>query len=202
MLILASKSPRRAQLLKDAGYTFTQIESPFSDPLQPDAAATGLDGARQLALTLAHKKALALAASSTLSHIPNPTILAADTICVDEHGKLIGTPDTASRARHMLESFENKTHHVVTACSVLTPHSNLESTLVDVASVHVGHVGRAHIDTYLATNKWQGKAGGYNLSERVMAGWPITVKGDHDTVTGLPVSKLKSLLAQHGIHPT
>jgi septum formation protein len=201
MLILASKSPRRAHLLKEAGYQFTQIESPFNDPLEPDSASNGLENAKYLALALAHKKALALVAAPALSHIPNPTILAADTICVDEHGKLIGTPDSPSRARHMLESFENKTHHVVTACSILTPHLRLESSCVDIASVHVGHIGRARIDAYIATGKWQGKAGAYNLSERVSDGWPITVEGDHDTVTGLPVNKLKSLLTQHAILP-
>ncbi len=198
MLILASKSPRRAYLLKNAGYDFIQLESPFCDPLEPDPNATGLEGAKKLALLLARQKAHALAASPKLP--PNPTILAADTICVDDAGRLIGTPDSESRAREMIQSFENKTHHVVTACWILTPRGP-ESCLADIATVHVGSIGPARLQTYLDTGKWQGKAGGYNLSERVADGWPITIEGDHDTVTGLPINKLKSLLAAHGIHP-
>jgi septum formation protein len=199
MLILASKSPRRAQLLKEAGYTFIQLESPFTDPPEPDPSSRGLQGACDLAIKLATQKAHALAKSPSLP--PNSVILAADTICVDDQGQLIGTPQTQARAREIILAFTNKTHHVVTGCSILSPDGQ-ETTFADSAAVHVGHISDSQLAEYLATNQWQGKAGGYNLSQRVMAGWPITVQGDHDTVTGLPIQKLLAPLARHSIHPS
>jgi septum formation protein len=222
MLILASKSPRRAQMLSEAGFRFLQVQSPFVDPADPAGVVgevepgrnvadslTGLERAHKLAGRLAEKKALALIESDLLDGIDDPLVIGADTICVDQTGKLIGTPEDEAQARAMITAFEGHAHWVVSACCLVKPgiktgiQTRTEvTTIVDHAQVTVGQIGPDKIAAYLSTGKWQGKAGGYNLSERVMAGWPISVEGDPDTVTGLPVKKLAQALSHHfGIQP-
>jgi predicted house-cleaning NTP pyrophosphatase (Maf/HAM1 superfamily) len=61
--------------------------------------------------------------------------------------------------------------------------------------VRVGHIPDLEIEWYLASGQWRGKAGAYNLSERLTAGWPIEYDGDPGTIMGLPMRKLTGRLA-------
>jgi septum formation protein len=72
----------------------------------------------------------------------------------------------------------------------------VDERLADVAVVTWGQVSADTIDTYVASGEWAGKAGGYNLAERVAAGWPITVEGDPATVMGVPMRKLLPVLRE------
>jgi septum formation protein len=54
------------------------------------------------------------------------------------------------------------------------------------------------VSAYIASGEWRGKAGGYNFTQRVEAGWPLDVRGDTDTVVGLPIRLVRSMLRQHG----
>ena len=62
------------------------------------------------------------------------------------------------------------------------------------ARVTFGALGNAEIDRYVSSGAWRGKAGGYNLSERLAAGWPITYRGDATTIMGLPMRALRERL--------
>ncbi|MFK7790335.1 MAG: nucleoside triphosphate pyrophosphatase [Phycisphaeraceae bacterium] len=190
-LILASQSPRRAELLREARIDFEQRSPPFADPDQPPAHLRG-DEAEAYAASLAAQKARSLAAVLTGSAV----ILAADTICVDDHGELVGKPRDRAHAWEMLRSFIETEHRVLTGVSLLRVGSDEQAieSFADVAVVRFGSVGEFELDAYLDTDDWQGKAGGYNLFDRQAAGWPIEVEGDPTTVVGLPMRRLVPML--------
>jgi len=192
-LLLASRSPRRAALLREAGYVIEQCDPPFDDPPNPQGDAHQTP--QQLAANLAARKAFSLP--------PSPcVILAADTICTACNGGLLGTPTSRSEARTMIDSFVNNVHDVVTAVVLRPSQQGSEVTFVDTARVCFGSVNNDQSEAYLATNQWRGKAGGYNLFDRQADGWPIHVEGDPTTVVGLPMKKLVPALAKLGIYPT
>lgn len=190
-LILASQSPRRKQLLSEAGFVFEQRSPPFADPDQPPDHLRGHE-ATAYAAALAEQKAASLA-----EQLPGPAlILAADTICVDEAGDLIGKPRDRVHARAMVRSFIDAEHRVITGVALLRVggDGSAMQSFADVAVVRFGSVSSEQLDTYLATEDWQGKAGGYNLFDRQAAGWPIEVEGDPTTVVGLPMKRLLPML--------
>ncbi|MBX2851186.1 MAG: Maf family protein [Phycisphaeraceae bacterium] len=187
-LILASQSPRRAQLLTEAGFVFEQRSPPLADPDQPPEHLRGHE-AEAYAVSLAKQKAASLA-----EQIDGPAlILAADTICVDAAGELVGKPRDAGHARAMVGSFVQAEHRVLTGVALLKVGSAVES-FADAAVVRFGAVNDEQLDAYLATDGWRGKAGGYNLFDRQAAGWPIEVEGDPTTVVGLPMRRLAGML--------
>ncbi len=189
--ILASQSPRRAQLLTEAGVVFEQRSPPFADPDQPPGHLRG-DEAEAYAAALAEQKANSLA-----ELIDGPAlILSADTICVDDAGALVGKPRDRAHADVMLRSFIEAEHRVLTGVALLRvgPGEPVMASFADVAVVRFGSLSEQQLDVYLTTDDWRGKAGGYNLFDRQAAGWPITVDGDPATVVGLPMRRLMPML--------
>lgn len=190
-LVLASKSPRRAQLLTEAGFLFEQRSPPFADPDQPPEHLRGHE-AEGYAAALAEQKARSLA-----TQIMGPAIiLAADTICVDAAGALVGKPRDRDHAHAMVGSFIEAEHRVLTGVALLSAgveRLTIES-FADTATVRFGSISSEQLEDYLATDDWRGKAGGYNLFDRQAAGWPIEVDGDPTTVVGLPMRRLVPLL--------
>ena len=205
-LVLASQSPRRAQLLRDAGFVFTQQSPPFADPDQPEAEQPhSLPEAERYAADLAMQKAMSMVQVMERHAV----VIAADTLCVSmspgTEGTLIGKPTGQEDARAMVSGFMNAAHAVVTGVALAEVNpgqpaaDSVITTLADTAVVTFGQVTDAELDRYLDTNDWQGKAGGYNLFDRQAAGWPITVEGDSTTVVGLPMEKLLPALDELGI---
>ena len=202
-LILASRSPRRRALLEADGLRFVAVDPPFDDP---DAVAHGpdeapADHAVELARTKAHSLARALRDRSIdpgPGVAPPAILLAADTMCVGPEGRGIGKPADADEARAMLRRFVGRRHEVVTGVCLLRLNANAEATgelaFADAAQVRWGEVGEGALDAYAAGEQWRGKAGGYNLNERLEAGWPIEVEGDPATVMGLPMRRLRGAL--------
>lgn len=199
-LIMASRSDSRGQLLREGGYEFDQLLPPFNDPVWPDETAG--DKVETLAVNLAEKKALSLLETLDLSRSPQAVILAGDTICIDPAGRLVGQPSDSDHARQMIASFVNTSHQVITAVALVGAGWSNPVKMFDAATVRFGPIGVADIKAYIVAGDWRGKAGGYNLFERLDHGWPITVDGDPTTVVGLPMEKLRPLLAQCGVLPT
>jgi len=96
----------------------------------------------------------------------------------------------------MLHLMSGRTQRVVTGVALVNPNNPQDHRLMvtDVAMVTFGPLEGTEIDRYVETNGWQGKAGGYNLAERIADGWAITVEGDPDTVVGLPTQRLTQWL--------
>lgn len=192
-LILASQSPRRAQLLREAGVAFEQRSPPFADPDQPPSDLRGHQ-AEDYAVRLAVSKAV----SYVRAYGADVRVLAADTLCVDTDGQLVGKPADREQAQAMLRSFIGGTHRVITGVAMTDAKTSGDppiNAFADAAAVTFGTIDDHQLAAYLASNDWRGKAGGYNLFDRQADGWPITVCGDPSTVVGLPMRRLGPMLS-------
>ena len=197
-LILASRSPRRARLLREAGIEFEVVEPGFADPPERPIGESAED-AEGIVVRLATQKAASLADAFG----PDTLILGADTLCIGPGGDLIGTPETRQRAEAMVRSFIGRTHRVITGVCLMpgtrgsggvgtgaAAGVRAVETFADTARVTLGQLDEVILQTYLDSDAWRGKAGGYNLFDRRDAGWPLSVEGDETTVVGLPMKML------------
>lgn len=199
-LLLASRSPRRAMLLREAGFMFTQVDPPFADPADPNLAFAEDHDGPATAIRLAERKIQSIPDDWFASHASAVT-LTADTLGVTPAGRLVGTPETRDQARAMIADLLNQTHTIVTAVALRQPDGQTHA-FADTAAVNLGQVNEDQLREYVQSDQWVGKAGGYNLLERQNAGWRITVHGDPATVMGLPMQRLVPRLQQLGIVPT
>jgi len=195
LLLLASRSPRRRQLLLEARIPHLAEDPGVDDgTLRPGPAATPSHWVTALAF---------LKAAAGLSRRPahSGVVLGSDTVCVLD-GRILGQPRDRAEAAWMLRSFENRPHEVVTGVALTWQprHGPRRRHLfADASTVRIGSLGEQRIGEYLATERWRGKAGAYNLEERLEAGWPIEFDGDPTTVVGLPMRRLIPRLRELGI---
>lgn len=123
-------------------------------------------------------------------------VLGADTVVVlgDE---VIGQPRDRDDARRIIVQLCDRPHEVVTGVAIFDLNGTTAPahTYAERATVNVGSIPADEIEAYLETGAWQGKAGAYNLSERIEAGWPITHDGDPACIMGLPMISLARILA-------
>jgi len=189
-LLLASRSPRRLLLLREAGYHVDTIAT-FIDDGQ---LAPGRVTVAQWTAALAHLKATA-AARNSITPGADALIIGADTI-VECDGRIIGQPRDADHARQIILHLSDREHDVITGVSIIHVATGCEDLFTDTARVTVGVIPSDSIDQYIATGQWRGKAGAYNLTERLAAGWPIQFEGDPATIMGLPMQRLSRHLAR------
>ena len=184
---LASTSPRRRELLAAAGIEFDAAHPGLDD----GQLAPGSIDPERWVMALAYLKA---ASALHTKSVPGACIiLGADTIVVQD-GRTFGQPTDAADARRMLVAMRNADHDVLTGVALIDPRTGAREIFADRAIVHVGHISDDEIERYIASDLWRGKAGAYNLSERLAAGWPITFEGDPGTIMGLPMRMLPDRL--------
>lgn len=187
-VFLASRSPRRRQLLHEAG-----LSHRFGHPgIEDSELEPGRVSPAQWVAALAYLKARA-----GMESIQNnaDVVIGADTACVKD-GELIGTPADAAEAEKIVRRLSRGRHEVVTGVAILEPRTGRRNLFVDRASVNVGDLSDDMVRDYIASGQWAGKAGAYNLTERIAGGWPIEYVGRADTIMGLPVAPLKQRLAR------
>lgn len=185
-VLLASRSPRRSSLLAEAGIEHRAEHPGFDDAdLRP-----GNVSPPQWVSALAYLKAWAKHEETGKARA---LIIGADTACVLD-GELIGTPASEGEARTMLRRFVGRSHDVVTGVAIIEADNGRRHLFSDTARVEFGALSPDEIERYAATGLWAGKAGAYNLSERLEAGWPIIYEGDPSTIMGLPMRSLKRVL--------
>lgn len=134
-----------------------------------------------------------LGACADRDHRPEVYVLGADTVVIKGR-ELFGKAVDAADARRIIRAMNRGPHEVVTGVCLLGLSSGSRHMFADAALVRVGEISDDEIERYVASGRWAGKAGAYNLEERVAAGWPITWSGDPGTVTGLPMERLRPLL--------
>ncbi len=188
-IYLASTSPRRRQILSELNIAHTAIHPGVDDAaLVPGRACP----APWWPAALAHLKARAGREQLRALGITNALVIGADTIVL-KGAEIIGQPRDAADARRTIERLRRGTHEVITGVALL--HAAQRDLFLDAARVTVGDIPDTAIDEYIASGDWRGKAGAYNLSERLAAGWSITFDGDACTVMGLPSKQLPARLA-------
>ena len=191
-LYLASRSPRRLTLLRDAGLAPRVVDAGVDDSL----LAPGAVSPEQWVQALAYLKAAA--GLGALGGAPGALVLGADTVVVKDR-RIIGQPRDGADARATISALAGGRHRVVSGVALLLGDGDRGRRLAlfeDAAEVAVGPIEPAAIDEYIEGGSWAGKAGGYNLSERIEAGWPITYDGDPTSVMGLPMERLTPLLGR------
>jgi len=192
MLVLASSSPRRQELLRNAGISFVVHPAHIAeDPLPGESG-------RACAERLAREKARAV----SLQH-PSDAVLGADTVVVVD-GLILGKPCDAADAARMLRLLSGRQHEVITGvCLVSAPAGaqdfelETESPLQDVRSertlVTMHDLSDREIEAYVATGEPMDKAGAYAI-QGIASRWIPRIDGDYFNVVGLPVALVWRML--------
>jgi len=185
-LILASTSPRRAEILHDAGFSFTIVASAVDETSFPGESPS------QLVQRLADAKAELVAARAVGPAI----VLAADTVVTLE-GRIFGKPRSTDDARHMLEKLSGRTHAVVTGVALIRLPDAERLTFVESTLVQFATLSAEDISRYLATGEPHDKAGGYAIQGRAGRYIP-RIEGCYFNVVGLPLARLQQALTSLG----
>jgi len=191
-LVLASRSPRRSDILREMGYTFVV------DSADVDETPLAHESPRDHVLRLATAKCLRVASR----HGRNLVVLAADTT-VEIDGDILGTPRDTDHAREMLRRLSGRTHQVHTAVCVArgTHETTVNSThdvALDTASVTMHPIAPDALERYLATGESLDKAGAYALQGEAGV-FVRELRGERSTVVGLPMPLVRRLLDRHGV---
>ena len=193
-LVLASTSARRRALLAEAGFDAVSIS-----PLVDDGGlAVRADHAAEDCCALAWFKGAQITndLARLKSQAPDARIiLSADTVCVLK-GNVMGKPRDIEHARSMLEAARSQSQLVVTGVCIIGIAEKSRAMLADSAEVRFGAISDLQMNDHLERGGWIGRAGGYNLEELVVAGWPVQWSGDQSTVTGLPMKMLTPILTR------
>lgn len=179
-LILASASPRRIELLKQAGITPDDIIPADIDetPLPDESPA-------------AYAKRISSAKAKKIAETRNNAIvLAADTV-VAAGRRILPKTETEAEARKCLTLLSGRRHKVLTAVSIISPSGHKSCLVTSV--VQFKRLSEAEIAAYLASKEWQGKAGGYAIQGK--AATLITfISGSYSNIVGLPLYETVSML--------
>jgi septum formation protein len=195
MLVLASASPRRRDLLRNAGIAFTVC--PANIPEIPLAG----ESPRACAERLAREKARA-----TVRQHPGKVVLGADTIVVVE-GQILGKPCDEAEATRMLRLLSGRTHQVITGICLVGPvrrtenqelGAGFEDTRSECTLVSMTTFSDEDIHSYIATGEPMDKAGAYAV-QGLASRWIPRIEGDYFNVVGLPVALVHRMLREHGL---
>lgn len=190
MLVLASASPRRRDLLTQAGYTFQVIPAEVCEDVRPgeEPIPYVLRLAREKAEAVAHSpKLLALAAGAADSAV----VLGADTTVVAPTGDILGKPENDADAARMLRMLSGATHQVITGLAVVA--AGATEVAAEVTHVTFSSLSDENIARYIASGEPHGKAGAYAIQGRA-ARWIPRIHGCYFNVVGLPLALAASMI--------
>jgi len=184
-LILASKSPRRAEILRAVGWQFETIAANIDETREPNEDAVSY--VMRLARTKAEK---------IRAQVASGMVLGADTTVV-VNGEILEQPQDAEDARRMLHLLNNKWHEVLTGVALVSDgtQDGSDSVLVDheLTRVRFSEMSDAEIDWYISTGEPFGKAGAYGIQGHA-ALFIEEIQGDYFNIVGLPIRLVYELL--------
>ena len=185
-LVLASASPRRRELLHEAGYEFEVHPADIDEDDHPIGLLPG-----DLAEWLATQKAQAIA-----GQFPGSLVLAADTV-VAFGDTILGKPEDAKHARQMLRLLSGTTHMVVTGIALMRQSDSFRRTSRVISAVNMRELTDAEVEQYVAGNDWRGKAGGYGIQDNDP--FVTRISGSYSNIVGLPMEEVCEWLKEAGI---
>lgn len=185
-LILASSSPRRAEILANAGLPFSVLSSAVDESPYPGEAPAAL------VQRLANAKADLVTARAVGPAI----VLAADTIVVLDD-KILGKPASLEDARHMLQQLSGRTHSVLTGVALIRLPDGERRQFIESTLVHFRPITDQEISSYLASEEPLDKAGAYAIQGQAGRYIP-RIEGCYFNVVGLPLSRVLTELKSLG----
>lgn len=188
-LILASSSPRRAEVLRNAGFVFQVRPADVDETRLPHEAAE--DYVRRVAQAKAHAVAEQARAAGERA-----IVIAADTTVLAE-GQILEKPKDAEDARRMFRLFSGKTHEVLTALCVLNIPTGKELLHVEKTRVEFLKMSEQEIESYIQTGEPFDKAGAYGI-QGIAGRFATRIEGCYFNVLGLPLSRLWTTLQSIG----
>ncbi|MEE1321570.1 MAG: Maf family protein [Acutalibacteraceae bacterium] len=182
--IVASASPRRREILENAGYFFEII------PSDADETVKGGLSPEETVCELSRRKAL-----SVLSENPDAVVFGCDTV-VTLDGQILGKPENDDDAKRMLRTLSGRKHTVSTGVCI-ADRTNIK-TFYNTTEVEFYPLSEETVESYVSTGECSDKAGAYGIQGygRVLV---KEIKGDYFSVMGLPVSETARVLKEFGI---
>jgi septum formation protein len=188
LVYLASRSPRRVELLKQIGIHCEILPADIDEtPLMNEQPT-------DYVIRLARQKAEAGLQNALVSKKPLP-VIAADTT-VELEGIVLGKPENNAEAKHMLEALSSRTHQVHTAVA-LAWQGKIE-VILSSTQVEMMTLNTAQIDAYVRSGEPKDKAGSYGI-QGLAGAWIKHIEGSYTGVMGLPVYETATLLRAHGL---
>jgi len=186
-LVLASSSPRRRQLLSEAGFAF-EVAVSGAEETPPDALA-----GEEAAVEIARRKAAAVAKG-----LSGAVVLAADTIVIAPGSRILGKPADRADARRMLRELSGSTHVVITGVAIIDCDTGRERSEAVATEVVFGEMTDSEINAYVDSGEALGKAGAYAIQETGDR-FVRRVNGSLTNVVGLPMEAVTRMLEDFGI---
>lgn len=181
-IILASASPRRKQLLAEAGYRFTSVVPDINESAFPLTGVTAGEYARCLALAKA---------KSVAQKYPDCLVIGADTV-VDFNSQIIGKPADAKEAEQITKKLFSAPHKVITAIAIIRFSDNTELVASDSTTVYPRKLTAVQIAEHIKSESWRDKAGAYAIQESGDE-FIERIEGSLTNVMGLPMELLQRL---------
>jgi septum formation protein len=190
-LVLASGSPRRVELLNQAGIEPDMLLPAHIDET-PNRAEHPRSLAKRLSLEKAQKSAAMLVEQGETS---KSYILAADTV-VSVGRRILPKAEALDEANYCLRLLSGRSHHVYTGLCLITPGGKVRQKLVETR-VRFKRLSSIELESYLASGEWRGKAGGYAI-QGLAGTFIVKLVGSYSNVVGLPLYETTSLLTGEG----
>ena len=186
-LILASRSPRRKELLLQAGYAFRVVAPSES----AECGVRGGESPSQLVARLAYQKAADVA-----QRIDRGLILGCDTVA-ECRGQILGKPDDLDHARAMLTTLSGREHRVLSGVCLWEVPDGEPAIRVAVTTLRMDSLVPQQLDAYLAGGQWEGKAGAFGYQDGL--DWVHIVEGSASNVVGLPMELLSEMMQPYRV---
>ncbi|HEV7814354.1 MAG TPA: Maf family protein [Janthinobacterium sp.] len=196
-IYLASKSPRRRELLRQIGVDFELLLLRSDGPRGADVTEEVKPGEAALdyvARVANEKAAFAWNLVRQRRLMPRPVLAADTTVCLD--GTILGKPASRAEAVDMLRRLAGRTHQVLT--SIAVHYTDMAEQLTQVSEVRLGALSEASIQAYCATQEPYDKAGGYGI-QGLAALFVEHIDGSHSGIMGLPLFETAQLLRKAGL---
>ena len=183
-LILASQSPRRRQLMHEAGYEFTVVPP---DP-SAECGICSRETPPELVARLAWQKA-----KDVVSRIDCGIVIGCDTVA-ECHGQILGKPVDRQHAGEMLRLLRGRPHQVFSGLCLWRRPDDVTRATVEVTRLTMDPISDAELERYLDTGAWEGKAGAFGFQDGL--DWVHIQSGSASNVVGLPLERMAELLAE------